>query len=85
MPDKFDKNENGLSTPITDGVAINFSSDQTFANVCRGIHLSTAGTLVLVLKSGTTLTMLLEVGWHPIRATGIVSAGSSSAVGHACW
>ncbi len=84
--DKFHNYEAGLSTPVEDGVAIDYSlADQTFANVSRALHLSTGGTLVLVMKSGTSLTMILEAGWHPIRASGITKTGSSGAVGHACW
>ncbi len=76
----------GMTTPIVDMDVIDYSSaDQVFRNVTRGLHLSTGGTLVMVLKSGTTVTMILEAGWHPIRAISITKIGSSGAVGHGCW
>lgn len=84
MPDIFSGFQAGLSSPIESAEAITLAN-QTFANVSRAIHLSTAGTLNLVLKDGSNRTMILEAGWHPIRAIGILASGSANAVGHACW
>lgn len=89
MTDIYDKYQDGLSTPVIDGDAIVIGGDQTYTNVTRALHVSTAGTIVLIMKGtkGTTknLTMVLEVGWHPIRAVGHLAAGSSGVVGHAMW
>ncbi len=85
MTDKFEAMQPALTSPVVNGVAINVAIDQTYTNVSRAIHLSTAGVLVVILESGVTLTMGLEVGWHPIRAIGHVAAGSSACVGHALW
>lgn len=85
MPDIYASFSPGLTSPYKFGQALVIGEDQTYTNTSRAIHLSTGGTIVLLLEGGQTVTMILAAGYHPIRATGHVGAGSSECVGTVLW
>lgn len=69
------------SDPAIGILAIDFSSDQTISGNARGLHISTAGTLNVIMADGSTGALVLAVGVYPYRVTKILNSGSSNAVG----
>jgi hypothetical protein len=80
--DKIERSPVRASDPVVGAVAINYSSDQTFAQNPRGLHISTAGTLKVDFLDGSTVSLVLAVGVYPYAITKIYATGSSNAVGH---
>lgn len=70
--------------PYIGCLLINYSSDQTFSGVARGIYLTTAGTLKVDFANGTTGTLsALVVGTvYPFAITKIYNSGSTTAAGY---
>lgn len=69
--------------PAVGIVAINYGSDQTFTKRVRGLHISTAGTLNLVMADGSSGSMVFAVGYYPYEVRQILNSGSSGVVGFA--
>lgn len=72
-------------------VVINYGSDQTvssatsgLATFCRGLYVTTAGTLsvVPVGMDAVVASVPFAVGWHPLALTEIKNTGSATAVGY---
>ena len=82
MSDVFALQNPGLNSPAGDGTAVIPSDSVDLATPCRSIYVGTAGNIVLVTISGTTLTFvnvaagsILPVRASRIRATN-TTAGS---------
>lgn len=69
------------SDPAQGILAINFSSDQEPEGRVRGLLITTAGTLNVVMADGSTGAIAVAVGYHPLEVRKILSSGSSTAVG----
>ena len=69
--------------PVVGLVAISYGSDQVFTKRVRGLHISTAGTLNVVMADGSTGSLVLAVGVYPYEVRQILTSGSSGVVGFA--
>ncbi len=70
------------SDPAVGAVTINYAAtDQTFTKPTRGLYISGAGALVVIMSNGdsVTFTGLLAGVLYPIAVKTIVKAGSSAA------
>ncbi len=64
-------------------IAINYSSDQHFTKRVRGLLITTAGTLNVVMADGSTGAIAFAVGQWSLEVRSILNSGSSTAVGWA--
>jgi hypothetical protein len=69
------------SAPAIGILAINFGTDQEPTRRTRGLLITTAGTLNVVMADGTTGAIAVAVGYHPLEVRKILNSGSSTAAG----
>jgi hypothetical protein len=79
MPDYFPR-AGELSDPPVGLVAIDYSGgNQTFTVAVRGVQISTAGTLNVIMVDGTTGVVTVQLGTTPMRIRTILQASSTAA------
>jgi hypothetical protein len=84
MADTYPSTGVDVSTaPAIGIIAIDYSSDQEFTKRVRGLLITTAGTLNVVMADGSTGAVAVHVGYHPLEVREILNSGSSTAVGWA--
>lgn len=70
------------TAPAIGSIPINYASDQTWTGRrCRGLLISTAGTLKVTWSSGDVDTLVLAAGLWPFEIVKIWQVGSATAVG----
>jgi hypothetical protein len=80
MADKFKDAPITLNAPASNLFAITKSDVTVFTQATRGIYVGTAGDLAVVTVGGDTVTLKnAAVGWHPVRATKVLSTGTAAA------
>ena len=85
MADSYNASVPTLSNgPAIGCLLINYTSDQTWTGVARGIYLTTAGTLKVDFANGTTATLsALAAGTiYSLAITKIYQTGSATAAGY---
>lgn len=85
--DVFSDNAAGLSSPVTNALAITPSDTDELAQVTRGVYVAVSGTLkVDMVDSGTVTFTALSAGViHPIRCKKIYSTGTAATGIVAVW
>lgn len=81
MADNFDAYSTALDSPVTRLVSVTTSDSTDMDNVTRVIYITTGGNVKLTTLGGDTITINLDKGWHPIRATRIWSTGTATTTG----
>jgi hypothetical protein len=78
--DNYSHHAPGLSSPATNGEAVTPSDSASFTKASRALYVGGAGTVVAVMKDGTTLTFVgVPAGAIlPIRATRVNSTSTTA-------
>lgn len=81
MDDRFDTNMPGLESPATHGFAVTPHDSNALAEMTRALYVGVAGTLVVTLASGATVTLsgvaggaLLPIRVRQVKATGTTAS-----------
>jgi hypothetical protein len=84
MADTYPTTGVDMSTaPAIGIIAIDYSTDQAFTKRVRGLLITTAGTLNVIMADGSTGAIAVAAGYHPLEVRTILNSGSSTAVGWA--
>jgi hypothetical protein len=80
MPDRFSSHNGGLDAPAIHGFAITPHDGNDLAEVTRAVFVSTSGSLVVQMASGSTVTFPTVPGGTllPIRVSKVLLATSAS-------
>lgn len=79
MPDIFEGTTPGLSSPLEHLADILPNDAADLAQVTRALYVGGAGDVRLTTLGGETVTLRgLATGWHPLRVSRVLAAGTTA-------
>ena len=80
MPDRFQTASPSLSGPAAHGFAVTPSDSALLAETTRALYVGSAGNLVVVMASGSTITFTAIPSGTvlPVRVSKIMATGTSA-------
>lgn len=76
--DKFESYVTGLSDLLDDFFTITPDDNANLDFTTRGIYVFSGGTLHVITKAGSDVTVSVNAGYHPIRVKKIYSTGTTA-------
>ena len=70
-----------MSSPARDAFAITPNDSTDLSSTTKALHVSTAGDIKLTFMNmlqGASITLTLDVGYHPIRVKRVWSTGTTA-------
>lgn len=79
--DSFADYSTALDSPAGRVAEVTPNDSTDLADASRTIYITTGGNVKLTTIGGDTITINLDKGWHPIRASRIWSTGTATTTG----
>lgn len=80
MQDRYGTFTQGLESPVTDGFAIAPNDTEDLPELTRALYVGSAGSVALILASGTTVTLAGIAGGTilPLRVSRVLATATTA-------